>query len=301
MAGNTFARALRVACGLVLPPLLAMATLWISVSLSLGQLVPIPIKDCRDNLPWIFAFTVIPSALSIIAFELMLARKLFHGKTTMLLFTLLLGLLSGGVIAGSITVIHGQSNIKELLLGYLPLGACVGFLMGLVYLIIGHMRLTRIGIEDHNRRMVLCFISATVKSEALAGNWIPLSIGGLCVIGGTLLVLRSWRRMCDWQPVRGKVVGLENYGAVDSTKSDRYYYAAIVEYTDEFGRRKRLIDQQSASPPLYQVGTEVRALCNPAQPATGVVCSFKSLWMAPCFLLGFGVLFLLAGLIQSPA
>jgi hypothetical protein len=143
MTGNTFARVLRIASGLALPTLFAVLTMLACAGLWQGLPINLNIiKMCGSLLPRVYALAIIPGLLSIGAFEWARSRKLIHGKTTTLLFTLLLGLLSGGVIAASITLMSGVLNNKELLI-YLPLGAWVGFLMGLVYLLIDRFTVGR--------------------------------------------------------------------------------------------------------------------------------------------------------------
>jgi hypothetical protein len=127
-------RLLRILCGLALPPLFAALTMWAYVGLYYGQWINL-IKDCLILLVLAYAFTIIPSILSLIAFEWVHSRQLINGKVKTLLFVISLGFLSGCTIAAGLAGMSGEFNNKELLV-YLPLGACVGFLMGLVYLLI---------------------------------------------------------------------------------------------------------------------------------------------------------------------
>ncbi|MCS6782915.1 MAG: DUF3592 domain-containing protein [Gloeomargarita sp. SKYBB_i_bin120] len=133
------------------------------------------------------------------------------------------------------------------------------------------------------------------------------------LIGLALLGVGLWNAHRTWQflqgavKTRGEVVDIERRWSRrtedidDRRRASRYSYSLsyypVVEYSLPNGRRVRFTAKVGSDPPRYRLGQIVEVLYNPNDPFDARIDNFLELWLGPLFWGGFGLFFLVMGLV----
>jgi hypothetical protein len=122
------------------------------------------------------------------------------------------------------------------------------------------------------------------------GNVALLCVGIVCSVASGCLFIHSWRRRRSWVSGEGVIVGYrEDSDAIASLPEVQFRLPNGKEYT--------FVSACSGSPEKSPAGSRVRVLYAPESPSNAEVWSFSNLWALPIALLGFGLVFILAGIL----
>lgn len=116
-------------------------------------------------------------------------------------------------------------------------------------------------------------------------------IFGLCFLAaGTCTFLQTRSFVASSLITRGRVIGqqpMNDLGHQPMNDSDSCCYS-VFSFNDSAGQSHQGMTSIGSYPPAYQVGTEIAVLYPHDHPELARIGSFKSLWLLPTLLCGFG-------------
>ena len=124
-----------------------------------------------------------------------------------------------------------------------------------------------------------------------------LGIGLLVAAGLSLWRTRAF--VAQSVSTQGRVVELEYRSGIGGRRGGGE--VAVFTFTDAIGRQHTNRAGAAQSPPTHQVGDTVTVLYSASQPETAQIRAFRTLFILPTFLGGFGVAFTVVGLVALAA
>ena len=90
------------------------------------------------------------------------------------------------------------------------------------------------------------------------------------------------QKVNKYYKVPAVVVGTDIKTVEDALMGDKYFYAAIVEYTDKHGNKHQMISgEDNPSRPLYQEGATMKLLVHPNDPTKFLVNDYVGGYIIP--------------------
>lgn len=105
---------------------------------------------------------------------------------------------------------------------------------------------------------------------------------------GTVVELQRWRAEGEYVRTRTEE---------GSRVQPKYLYRPVVQFTTNRGRRVRFVAGVAMRPAPYQIGMRVPVLYEPGNPQQARINRFIDLWFYVLLLIGFGVFFVVMGLL----
>lgn len=91
-----------------------------------------------------------------------------------------------------------------------------------------------------------------------------------------------YRKTKNYFKTDGVVVGAHTRTEADALMGDKYYYSAIVEFTDNKGvTQKMIFSEENPERPLYQTGSKIKLLVNPDDPTKFLEYDFINGYLIP--------------------
>lgn len=119
---------------------------------------------------------------------------------------------------------------------------------------------------------------------------------GIWFLSAVILTLAIYRlviyhkKVKKYYKVPAVVVGIDIKTVADEMMGDKYFYAAIVEYTDKHGEPHQMISgEDNPSRPLYQKGDKLSLLVNPDDPTKFLVDDYVGGYIIPIIWLLIGI------------
>jgi uncharacterized membrane protein len=119
---------------------------------------------------------------------------------------------------------------------------------------------------------------------------------GIWFLSTVILVLSVYRlivyhkKVKKYYKVPAVVVGTDIKTVEDAMMGDKYFYAAIVEYTDKEGRQHQMISgEDNPSRPLYQQGAKLSLLVHPDDPTKFLVNDYVGGYIIPVIWIIIGI------------
>ncbi len=119
---------------------------------------------------------------------------------------------------------------------------------------------------------------------------------GIWFLSAVILSLSIYRLVVYHNKVKkyykapGVVVGTDIKTVEDALMGDKYFYAAIVEYTDKNGQVHQMISgEDNPSRPLYQPGDKMKLLVHPTDPTKFLADDYVGGYIIPFIWITIGV------------
>jgi len=135
------------------------------------------------------------------------------------------------------------------------------------------------------------------QGTAVSVTFFFLGIGLLVAAG--IFTWRTQAFIAQSVSTQGRVVELEYRSAIRARSGGGE--VTVFTFTDTTGRQHTNRAGAAQSPPTHQVGDTVTVLYSASQPETAQIRAFRTLWILPTFLGGFGVAFTVVGLVALVA
>jgi len=98
------------------------------------------------------------------------------------------------------------------------------------------------------------------------------------------------KKVKKYYKVPAVVVGNDIKTVEDAMMGDKYFYAAIVEYTDKDGNKHQMISgEDNPSRPLYQDGATMKLLVHPDDPTKFLVDDYVGGYIIPVIWIIIGI------------
>ena len=118
----------------------------------------------------------------------------------------------------------------------------------------------------------------------------PLLFAGLgFALYGLWEMLRAFRKWRSWQATEGEIVGYVEH-------PDGGLFAPRIKFTTVDGSTCTFVSETFGSQD-FPIGQHLRICYSPSQPEQAEVARFSAWWLFPLIWLGFGIVFLLAGIL----
>lgn len=99
-----------------------------------------------------------------------------------------------------------------------------------------------------------------------------------------------YKKVQKYYKIPAVVVGTDIKTVEDALMGDKYFYAAIVEYTDKNGGLHQMISgEDNPSRPLYQKGDKLSLLVHPDDPSKFLVNDYVGGYIIPIIWLVIGL------------
>lgn len=99
-----------------------------------------------------------------------------------------------------------------------------------------------------------------------------------------------YKKVQKYYKIPAVVVGTDIKTVEDALMGDKYFYAAIVEYTDKNGELHQMISgEDNPSRPLYQKGDKLSLLVHPDDPSKFLVNDYVGGYIIPIIWLLIGL------------
>lgn len=119
---------------------------------------------------------------------------------------------------------------------------------------------------------------------------------GIWFLSSVILTLAIYRlviyhkKVKKYYKVPAVVVGTDIKSVADEMMGDKYFYAAIVEYTDKNGEAHQMISgEDNPSRPLYKNGDKLSLLVHPDDPSKFLADDFVGGYIIPIIWLLIGM------------
>jgi hypothetical protein len=135
------------------------------------------------------------------------------------------------------------------------------------------------------------------QGKAVSVTFFFLGIGMLVAAG--VFAWRTQAFVAQSVSTPGRVIEMEYRSGVGARSGGGE--VAVFTFTDSRGRQHTNRAGAAQSPSTHQIGASVTVLYSEGQPETAQIRGFRTLWILPTFLGGFGVAFTAFGLMALAA